>query len=243
MPIRYNIEGTNKTPAEIRHEAYARGDELSPETRKEYFKSINRLFTMEDQKSKFTRIWAPIIGILMLVACVWIAFIRPNPSQFQSGVFWLFLSFGMALSAVLISGYFEFKYENIIKAGGGFAIWAVMFFYVPKIMTIKQFEPSHLVLDIVSTDTAHIESIPVEFDSNSGEDICSFTAKELGKYWGKSIGPREFVNYRLPDGMIFENIACSDVKVDTVMLVDTSMAEHFANKRMAFLHFLEKFHH
>lgn len=243
MPVRYNIEGSNKTSAEIRHEAYARADGLSAETRKEYLKCINRLFSMEDQKNKFIRIWAPLIGIVMLAVCVWIAFIRPNPSQFQTGVFWMFLSVGMALSAVMISGFFEFKYENYIKAGGGFAIWAVMFFYVPKVMTIKQVDPARLVLDVVPIDTVHLETIPVEFDPNGGEDICAFTAKALGKYWGMTIAPKEYTNYRLTDGMIFENIPCREAKVDTIMMISDSVSIHFANKRMAYLHFLDKFHH
>lgn len=243
MPVRYNIEGTRMTPAEIRHEAYMRGEILSPETKKEYLKTINRFFSMEDQKNKFIRIWGPLIGIAMLVACGWIAFIKPNPSQFQTGVFWMLLSMGMAISAVLIAGYFEFKHENWIKASGGFAIFAVMYFYVPKIMTMDLKASARLVLNVVPNDTARFEAIPVEFDRNSSEDICAFTAKALSKYWGMSIGPKEFINYRLPDGMIFENVSCRDAKVDTVMMVQDSVAKNFANKRVAYMYFMKKFHH
>lgn len=241
MPIRYNIEGQYRTPVEIRLEAYARGEGLSPSTQKGYIKSLNRLFAMEDQKNKLMRIWAPLIGILMLGVCIWIAFVRPNPSLFQTGVFWMLLSLGMAISAVLIAGFFEFRYENAIKASSGFAIWVVMFFYVPKIMTIKHESKDHIVLEIVPKDTLHLETLLVEFDPNSSDDICSFTAESLRKYWGTSVEEKEFVNYRLPDGMILGNISCRDIKADTIMMISDSAVAYFNNKRGAYQYFLKKF--
>lgn len=237
----YRIEGKVKTKAEIRAEAFKLSEGMEPEVKKAFLDSLSNTFGIEDQvenkKETFTRIWGPIIGVLLLLACVVIAFLQPKPSRFQYGIFWMLESAGMAFSFVLMAGKIEFKHEGIIKAAGGPAIWAIMFFFVPAVMAQPAGRALTMTLDVVPADTSQLQTFKVDFDSTSREDICAFACHSIEHYMGGHVAVGDFVCYRFSDGLIYTNTSCGDINEYRIIMIATPLADKYGNKRLAYQHF------
>ena len=88
----------------------------------------------------------------------------------------------MAFSFVLMVGWIEFKHEGIIKAAGGPAIWAIMFFFVPAIMAQPVGRTLTMTLNVVPPDTSQLQTFEVDFDSTSREDVCAFACHSIEHY-------------------------------------------------------------
>jgi hypothetical protein len=237
----YRIGDKVKTKAQIRAEAYRLAEGMSPETKKAFLDSLSNTFGIEDQvenkKETFTRIWGPIIGVVLLLACVVIAFLRPNPTRFQYGAFWMLESAGMAFSFVLMSGWIEFKHEGVIKAGGGAAIWAIMYFFLPAIMAQQPGRVLKMTLNVVPADTSQVQSFQVDFDSTSREDVCAFACHSIEHYMGGHVAAGDFVCYRFSDGLIYTNTSCGDISEYRIIMIATPVTDKYGNKRLAYQHF------
>lgn len=128
--------------------------------------------TMENTKTKWETIIVPIIGILLLLFSVYMAFIIPNPTKYQSGVLWVLISFAAAISSYLIAGSIEYTNKMGIKAMGGFAMFIIMYFFVPKIYDkTNDDHTSKLEIFVITSISSNIEKINVDFDRNSSDKI------------------------------------------------------------------------
>jgi hypothetical protein len=193
---------------------------------------------MENTKNKFQTIWSPIIGIAMLMLILYITIFTPYPSQYQATIFWLILALSMSISSVLIAGSLEYTNKIGIKAVGGFAIFCIMFFLVPKIYEKTGNEQTNkLTVFLITSDSKDIKKLDVDFDRNSSRKMADQSNKSLIAYLGSEITPLQFTCYRKSDGKIYTNESCSDVKEFEVLMICEQVSQKYSNKLQAFLHF------
>ena len=72
-------------------------------------------------------------GVTFLSIMLGFAIFFPNPSSFQVQAFGTSLSLAAAGVGAILPGFFEFKYQNVVRAGGALALFAVVWFSQPAI--------------------------------------------------------------------------------------------------------------
>jgi len=60
---------------------------------------------------------------------LWIAFIVPNPTDFQYTIFRIVVALAGAAFAALIPGSIDVKYRGAIRAGGAAAVLIIIYFF------------------------------------------------------------------------------------------------------------------
>jgi hypothetical protein len=72
-------------------------------------------------------------GVIFLSIMLAFAVGFPNPSPFQIHVFITALSLSAAGVGAVLPGYIEVRYKNLVRAGGAFALFAIVWFFHPVI--------------------------------------------------------------------------------------------------------------
>lgn len=241
----YNLGGGNfERGTKLYHDALERAKDLPEKERDAYIDGVTGAYkenakTQEIQNRM--KILQPYIGLALIIGVLVIAIFNPFPSSFQTAVYWAVLSFGLAVGAVLMTGFLEVNIHPGIKATGGAAIFVISWFTIPKLAEKNVTDIKHSInLAIVPKDSV-CQTIPVDFNPNSHQPIQKFADESLGRYYGSQIGDSDFTCYRVSDGMIYSKESCQDLKENTVMMISNVIERAFPDKHTAFLHFVSKF--
>ncbi|MEK7702678.1 MAG: hypothetical protein AAB317_01790 [Nitrospirota bacterium] len=70
-------------------------------------------------------------GVIFIVTMLILAIVFPNPTPFQYNTFRLVLSLAAAGVAAMIPGFIQVDLPNWMKAGGGLAVFVIVYFYNP----------------------------------------------------------------------------------------------------------------
>jgi hypothetical protein len=81
--------------------------------------------------SKMKTIMSYAFGAVFICLVLIIALTNPQPSRFQSAVFWAVLAMALAGVASVIPGFIEVKFRTWLFAGGPLAVFAIVYFFVP----------------------------------------------------------------------------------------------------------------
>lgn len=76
-------------------------------------------------------VWSFVFGVVFVVVMLAIALLRPDPTAFQFKVFHTVLSLAGAGVGAMLPGFLEVKMKNYLRAGGAFAIFAIVYFNPP----------------------------------------------------------------------------------------------------------------
>ena len=223
---------------EIIQAAHDRAQHYDPETKKAYLRVIEGEFKTRNMKNRWNSLYAPICGAVLLIIILVIAFLKPFPTRFQTGIFWVALSLGASACAALIPGFFEIKYKDWIRASGAIGVFVLMYFNSPNIIDKVNNQPdARLQLFVVSNDSSVAQRIDVDFDNNSGVLIPDYIAQHLGSYYGKKLSADDFTCYRKSDGKIYNDESCRDIKEYKMLLISKNVISHFVDKRQAYIRY------
>ncbi|QHS60845.1 hypothetical protein [Chitinophaga agri] len=242
-PLKYNIAGNLQDEIKLRQLAYSHADTIGdPDTKRAYLASIDDMFSFSQKKSMREKYIVPFFGLLGLIAIAIFAWFVPNPSRYQTGVFWVILSIFAAGCAAAIPGFLEVKYKGFIRATGAIGVFILMFFGVPKVMNASNdIENPHLKLYVVPTDSTNSQVIDVDFEQNSSKPIAEFATKQLSNYYGKTITTSDYTCYRKSDGKIYTNEMCRNINEHEVLLISNDLIIKFNDKRHAYISIIGKF--
>jgi len=250
---KYPIDGKYLTQAEYLDYVHKHAETITdPIERQSYINTFNQLFNhdlatekevqkhemrMENRKDIVQHLVLPIVGILGLIAMVWLAIKNPSPTVFQSGIYWVALCLLAGILVGLMTGFVRFKQSQLgIQAGGGMAFALIMYFFLPAIMSSKSIDSTNKMnIYVAKSDTSQIEKIDVDFDQNSGITVCDFAQKNIDKYYGSQ---DTFTCYRRSDGMIYSKEECRSVREYEMLMISNRLMIFYNNKRDAYTHFL-----
>lgn len=242
--LRYKTGSGVKSSLDLMHDAYARCEGMDETTKKAYLDNLGKTFDFDRMKDKFHTITMPTIGLVLMVGMIFIAFFKPFPSAYQLSTFGIGIAFFAGLGASLIPGYFEFKWKGLLRAGGGLGVFAFVYLTAPKTFAnVPQTSQQKIAIELVPKDTTAIQIIQVDFDPNSSDKICHFVAASLSRYTGEPVSDTAFIFYKESDGMIYSKEKCRDVREFSIVAISSGVQRYFADKRMAYLHFIDKFKH
>ncbi|HEY3783537.1 MAG TPA: hypothetical protein VGL56_20840 [Fimbriimonadaceae bacterium] len=88
-------------------------------------------------KPLWERITATACGVAFLAIILVIALFVPNPTGFQYTVFRIVLALSAGGFAGTFSGFLDVEFKNWLKAGGGLAVFVIVYFYVPAVVADK----------------------------------------------------------------------------------------------------------
>lgn len=74
-------------------------------------------------------------GVSFVVILLVIAFLKPNPTGFQYTVFRVVLALAGGGVAAVVPGFIEVKIGKFLRAGGALAVFAVIYFYAPAVLS------------------------------------------------------------------------------------------------------------
>jgi len=238
--FKYKLNGQLLSEVEIIQNAYDRAQHYDPETRKEYVRVISGAFKTQNMKNKWSTLYAPIGGAVLLVIILIVAFLKPFPTRFQTGIFWIILSLAASACAALIPGFLEIKYKNFIRASGAIAVFVLMYFSSPNIINeVDNKQTQRLELYVVSNDSLGMQRIVIDFDNNNNSLISDYIAQHLGAYYGMNLSVGDFTCYRRSDGKIYNDESCRDVTEYKMLLISKKVIAHFADKREAYIHYTD----
>jgi hypothetical protein len=243
--LRYNLgSGHFENGAKVLHEALERAADLPEKERDAYIEGVtgawkNNAKTNEIQNRM--KIVQPYIGLALIIGILAISYFNPFPSSFQTAVYWAVLSFGLAIGAVLMTGFIEVNIHPGIKATGGAAVLVLAWFTIPKLAERGMNDGKRTInLAIVPKDSVY-QTIPADFNPNSGLTICQFADQSISQYYGSQISDSDFTCYRISDGKIYSQEKCKELKENAILLISNVIELGFSDKRAAFLHFSGKF--
>ena len=75
-------------------------------------------------------------GVAFMVVIVIIAITLPRPTEFQQLIFRVVFALAAAGVGALVPGFLTLKYKNILRAGGGLAVFAIVYFFNPATLVI-----------------------------------------------------------------------------------------------------------
>ena len=79
-----------------------------------------------------------IFGVVFVTVILVLAFVFPDPTPFQYLVVRVLLALATAAVATLLTGFINIEIPNLLKAGGAFAVFVVVFFYNPASLVVDQ---------------------------------------------------------------------------------------------------------
>jgi len=237
-PLKFNYGGELLTEVEILQRAYDHAKNYSPAMQKEYLKEITQVFSNHHMKNKFQAIFLPTFGVVFLLGILFVAYFTPYPSSFQSGTFWVALCLAAAACAALIPGFIEFQYQGLVRAGGAIAIFAIMYFCSPDIISkTNQAVSTKAALYVVQEDSVNVQTLAPEFDVNSHTPLAKSIASIVNNYYGTNFQPAHYTIYRKSDGKIYAEEACYQVRDYTFLIIPNEVIMHYKNKHEAYLKF------
>jgi hypothetical protein len=77
-------------------------------------------------------------GVIFVITLIVLAIRFPNPTDFQYVVFRIVLALAAAGIAAFIPGFLDVKISTFLKAGGALAVFAVVYFFSPAKLVVKQ---------------------------------------------------------------------------------------------------------
>lgn len=72
-----------------------------------------------------------VVGVLAVIAVLVLAMFNPDLNRFQRAVVWAVLALGLGSLASEMSGFVELKFKKLLVAGGGMAIFALVYLISP----------------------------------------------------------------------------------------------------------------
>jgi hypothetical protein len=72
-----------------------------------------------------------VFGVLLIIVLLALPFIYPCPSRYQSQVTRIVLPLAAAAAATLLTGFISVEIPKVVKAGGAFAVFVLIFFWDP----------------------------------------------------------------------------------------------------------------
>lgn len=193
---------------------------------------------MENKKSKWESWGQGIVGLLLLGVTLYIAIAIPNPTQYQRGVFWVVASIAAGASAFFLTGTIEYTNKLGIKAVGGCAIFAIMFFGVPKMANMGSTENAKLSLFVVMSDTGAVQKFTADYNATSQQKITDVAIAALAQYTGPdSLRHQSYTCYRKSDGKIYSDETCASETEKDVMMIALDVIKKLNGKRAAYLHY------
>ena len=242
--LRYKTGNGVKSSLELMHDAYARCEGMDDTTKEAYLENLGKTYDFERMKDKFHSMIMPSIGLVLFIGMIFLAYFNPFPSMYQLSTFAIGTAFFAGLGATLIPGYFEVKYKGWIRAGGGLGIFVFVYLTQPKTFSnVPQSTQPKIAIQLVPKDTSAIGILDVDFDPNSSDNLCHFVAASISHYTGESVSDTAYTCFRSSNGMIYRREKCKDVKEASIIVISNVVARCFTDKRMAYLHFVEKFKH
>lgn len=256
QPLKYKVGDRYFTEVELMAEAHRKAEGMSEPTKSAFLNELAKHYQHEqkleteqqkhEQKlTSMNKVWlgiiVPTLGLILLGICVYLTFLAPNPTKFQSGIIWIFLCVGVGISCLLIPGYFVIDKYPGWRAGGGIALGVGMYFILPAIMSEDLSMQRHkMKIYVASQDTTSVQRFNVDFDSHNNELLTSFAAAKYTEYIGKPCASDSIVCFRKVDGKIFSGEQCSSVTDTSIIIVDKSLINLFGSSRVAWQHFLLK---
>lgn len=236
--FRYNLGGIVKSEKDIISEAYKHAETISdPDTRRAYLETLKEIFQTERMKDKFKTIVVPIIGIVLLIGLVILAFYNPFPSLFQSQVYWIALALAAAAAAAMIPGFLEVKYQNIIRGTGAIGVFVMIYLMRPSVTENFNIEDHKIQLYLVEKDTTSYDNIIADIDPNSNISLCEEAFKTVNTYYGYSLSSENYTCFNKSDGKIITNQQWKEINNPVLLIISNSLISNFQNKRAAFLHY------
>lgn len=240
--LRYRTSSGIKSSLDLMQEAYARCEGMDDKTKDAYLDNLGKTFSSERMKDKFHTIVMPTFGLLLLVAMIFIAFFNPFPSAYQISAYSIGIAIFAAIGAALIPGYLEIKKDGWLRAGGGLGIFVLIYFFQPETFaTVSPNSQQTISVALVPQDTAAIETIDIDFDPTSNENLCYFVAKSISRYTGEAISDTAFTYYKTSDGLIYSLEKCKDVRENAILVISNVATRQFTDKRSAYLYFIGRF--
>jgi hypothetical protein len=243
--LRYNFgSGNFENGAKVLHDALERAGDLPEKERNAYIEGVTGAWKNNSKTNEIQnrmKILQPYIGLALIVGILAIAYFNPFPSTFQTAVYWAVLAFGLAVGAVLMTGFLEVNIHPGIKATGGAAVFVIAWFFIPKLAEHGLADVKHTInLAIVPKDSVY-QTIPADFNPNSGTTVCHFANQSVSQYYGGEISDSDFTCYRISDGKIYSQERCNELKENSILLISNVIEREFSDKHAAFLHFIGKF--
>jgi hypothetical protein len=72
-----------------------------------------------------------VLGIVFVLLILFLVLQYPCPTKIQANVFQIVLAISAGACAAVIPGFFNFKYQSLVKAGGGLGIFALVYLVNP----------------------------------------------------------------------------------------------------------------
>lgn len=237
---KYKIDGQYLTITEAIEHVSERAQELDPVTREAYLTFYSKLFNYDmaadHRKSVFNTYVVPGVGLVLLVAILYLAYQNPFPSIWQSGISWIVVCLAAGACAATIPGFFEFKYKDAVRATGAIGVMAFMYIFPPTVMEMNMASNSaKMTLYVANRDTSNVNPLVVDFEPNSSKGICEFSQKAIKNYYGQT--KDSFTFFRKSDGMIYSTEPCVKVSELNIIAVTNPLIRLFPNTREAYRHF------
>lgn len=239
--LKYKFNGKMLSKLDALKEVHEQADHYSDETKKAFLEQVGNFFTneakMETQDNWFTKIIAPLAGLLLITTAIIIAINYPHPTKFQASIFWLTMSLGVAIGFAFVAGTIEFTNKLGVKAIGGAAVWAITFFYLPTIFyKTQEGHINKMSMYVVGVDSTSLQRIDVDFDLNTTDKISDVAKQSLISYTG--IRPQfEYTCYRKSDGKIYSSERCNAVDEYELLMISDNAVKKWGGKREAYIHF------
>jgi hypothetical protein len=243
--LRYNLgSGNFKNGAQILHDALERAADLPEKERNAYIEGITGAWRDNAKTNEIKirmKIVQPYIGLALLIGILVISYFNPFPSSFQTAVYWAVLSFGLAVGAVLMTGFIEVNIHPGIKATGGAAVLVLAWFTIPKLAEAGMDNGKRTINLAIVTKDSVCQTISADFNPNSGLTIGQFANQSISQYYGRQVSDSDFTCYRVGDGKIYSHEKCKEVKESAILIISNVIERKFSDKHAAFLHFIGKF--
>ena len=75
-------------------------------------------------------------GVAFVIVIILIAITLPRPTVFQQLIFRVVLALSAAGVGALVPGFLTIKFKNILRAGGGIAVFVIVYFFNPASLVI-----------------------------------------------------------------------------------------------------------
>jgi hypothetical protein len=79
-----------------------------------------------------------IFGVVFVTVILCLAFVFPQPTAFQYLVVRVLLALSTSAVATLLTGFINVEIPHLLKAGGAFAVFVIVFFYNPASLVIDK---------------------------------------------------------------------------------------------------------